>query len=579
MKSLVYTIFMLVIVSITGCTGRSTVKALDRAESLMEEHPDSALAVISDIDSTTLRGDKYLAKYALLKTQALVKNDSIITSPDLIRKAVEYYEKKGVSPDLMKSLFYNACVLRNMGNLTSAIKLSTHSYDLARRFDDPYWIAKTAEQLMFIYNSAFNNVEAMKYSKIASEFYKKAGKRLNHLYCMSDYCGYMISNDNFIDAIHNIDSVIDVVRSELNDTNLLLYANRIKLNAYIELNHNSYARKCMDEINDLSGNSSTSTLNSIAESIVRLRDGDYAAAERQFNIIQQDCLGTAHKAALYEGLIELAKRKNDYRTASCYLDSALLLQNNEILQILTNDLGLAQKEYYNEIYKIEENKSKTYRKSASLITLASLILIIILLTIHRFIIKRKDEKLEGKIKDMLILSSRLNDNESARAQLQETLANHKNETLQLKKALSQREIDVQKLKQESISLFKDQWATLNLLCHEYYEKGDSESVRFTIVKSIEREIKNLNSPKSIKKIECLVNNCMDNIIERLRLKCLSIKNEDVTFLILACSGLDARAICFLLGINLKNFYMKRKRLVDRVKKQDSALGEEISGYI
>ncbi|MDE6338602.1 MAG: hypothetical protein K2K97_02295 [Muribaculaceae bacterium] len=564
MKSLVYTIFMLVIVSITGCTGRSTVKALDRAESLMEEHPDSALAVISDIDSTTLRGDKYLAKYALLKTQALVKNDSIITSPDLIRKAVEYYEKKGDSPDLMKSLFYNADVLRNMGNLTSAIKLSTHSYDLARRFDDPYWIAKTAEQLMFIYNASFNQNESKKYATIACLNYKKAGRYVNHLYSLCDLCVDDSNMGNYDIALARIDSIISILSDDAGEE-LRAYCHRERFSICLSSGRYDDARKSLEELRKRTDVFPLEPRYLIKEAELLRNTGHPKEAEMLVDSVSKMRLDVRDKAHLYELIINMSNDNADYYKASSYLDSMLMLQNEEVRYILANDVALAEKEYYSNVYRTEENKSHIYRFWIIRISILAVLLILLLLTVHKVIVKRKNEKIESQIKDALILGTQLKDNETQRTRLMH--------------ALSEREADILNYRREVLSLFKEQWNTLNMLCHEYFEKGDSDAVRSSIVKSVENEIKKLKSPKSKRCLEQSANNYMNGIFERLRCECVSLKEDDITLLVLGCSGLNARTVCFLSGLTLKNYYAKRARLIERIKKQDNALGEEISGYM
>ncbi len=128
-----------------SCTPKDVRDKLSEAESIMEEDPDSALHIINAIDTINLKSKKDWAKYALLNVQARTKTNEIITSDSLISRAVTYYQEKGDSPDLMKSLFYNADILYNQGRYTSSIYNSTQAYDLAKGFKDDYWIAKSAE--------------------------------------------------------------------------------------------------------------------------------------------------------------------------------------------------------------------------------------------------------------------------------------------------------------------------------------------------------------------------------------------------------------------------------------------------
>ena len=63
-------IFLPIIIAISllvGCnkSAPKAVEALDRAEAVMEEHPDSAFKILSAIDTATLCSDADRALYAL----------------------------------------------------------------------------------------------------------------------------------------------------------------------------------------------------------------------------------------------------------------------------------------------------------------------------------------------------------------------------------------------------------------------------------------------------------------------------------------------------------------------------------
>ncbi len=134
----IYSIAVWIAVSVlvsafASCTSKEVRDKLTEAESIMEEAPDSALHIITSIDTTDLKNRKDWAKYALLNVQARTKTNDIIKSDSLISRAVSYYQGKGDSPDLMKALFYYANVLYNQGRFTLSIHNSTNAYDLAKK--------------------------------------------------------------------------------------------------------------------------------------------------------------------------------------------------------------------------------------------------------------------------------------------------------------------------------------------------------------------------------------------------------------------------------------------------------------
>ena len=81
--------------STISCSGTKEQETLNRAEALMESHPDSALIILSTIDKGQLSDKNQKAKYALLMSMALDKNYIDTTTFDVLQPACDYYIEKG----------------------------------------------------------------------------------------------------------------------------------------------------------------------------------------------------------------------------------------------------------------------------------------------------------------------------------------------------------------------------------------------------------------------------------------------------------------------------------------------------
>lgn len=68
-----------------SCSNPNTQKFLDHAESIMETHPDSALAKLSGIKPESLSESKQKARHALLLSMALDKNYIDTTKFDVLQ--------------------------------------------------------------------------------------------------------------------------------------------------------------------------------------------------------------------------------------------------------------------------------------------------------------------------------------------------------------------------------------------------------------------------------------------------------------------------------------------------------------
>ena len=88
----------------------------------MNNHPDSALAVLRKINRSSLSSDKMKAKYALLMSQALDKNYIDTTSLDILQPAIDYYLRKGTADEKLRTYYYQGRIYQNRENNDSAMQ-------------------------------------------------------------------------------------------------------------------------------------------------------------------------------------------------------------------------------------------------------------------------------------------------------------------------------------------------------------------------------------------------------------------------------------------------------------------------
>jgi len=88
----IQTLLLLLLALLTACNDPKPVTdALHRAETLMNEYPDSALAVLNTLSPDAMGKNRTRALYALLYTQAQDKNYIDEVNDSLISVAVDYY--------------------------------------------------------------------------------------------------------------------------------------------------------------------------------------------------------------------------------------------------------------------------------------------------------------------------------------------------------------------------------------------------------------------------------------------------------------------------------------------------------
>lgn len=107
-----------------------------------------------------------------------------------------------------------------------------------------------------------------------------------------------------------------------------------------------------------------------------------------------------------------------------------------------------------------------------------------------------------------------------------------------------------------------------MLCDKYFDMENLGLDMTVILGKIQRELKRLKTKKNLNEIEKAVDSYMGNIMTMLRNECAFFKEDDFVFLSLVFAGFSSRAVCLLMDIKYKLFYLKRDRLSERIAESE-----------
>ncbi|MDH6304562.1 tetratricopeptide (TPR) repeat protein [Parabacteroides sp. PF5-5] len=124
---------------------------LDKAEVLMEQQPDTALAILKRIEAPEKLSDKQYALWCLLYTQAQDKNYVKHESDSLIRIAVKHFENTNDKPRLMKAWYYNAVICYDLGDSPRAQDYYLKALEAGKDSKDHALLGRIYSNLGLIY--------------------------------------------------------------------------------------------------------------------------------------------------------------------------------------------------------------------------------------------------------------------------------------------------------------------------------------------------------------------------------------------------------------------------------------------
>ena len=143
----ILSIFALLL-AFTACGDKSSVTdVLNRAETLMDEHPDSSLTLLRTLTLDDFLQKSNRARYALLHSQALDKNYIDVTNDSLISVAVDYYKDEDEVRNKFLSYYYMGRVHANGERYTKAVLSFLESEKLCKEVNDGYLVGLLYMQL------------------------------------------------------------------------------------------------------------------------------------------------------------------------------------------------------------------------------------------------------------------------------------------------------------------------------------------------------------------------------------------------------------------------------------------------
>ncbi len=364
MKSILY-IFAIALMLLGGaCTRHSENWAtLSHADAVMEERPDSALALLQGIDSSTLNGDEEKARYALLLTLARYKNYIGLAEDSLVDEAELYYSRYPYSRERMLASFCKAYAEYDAQRFEAAIRHAVEAMDVSRRLQDTLWMARSYEVAAYIYEGVFSYRESADLMADAAEMYKAAGKRLNELYAKRDLALSLNSLKDYSQSVGIVDSLLLVaVRDFPQDTALRSDILSLAMRVYHYAGENDKALASWCGRKSISDLVPLSVANIINGSYIELSTGSPEAAKQLAGTIPVEGLSLKERINLIALDYSIASYMGDTRMALSRADSIFSFIDSEIIGIAENPVLGALSNFHREQSEVHRIRSESMHR-------------------------------------------------------------------------------------------------------------------------------------------------------------------------------------------------------------------------
>ena len=524
-----------------SCSNHRTLSMFRDIDSFIQERPDSALSILEAINLESVNTSKLRAKYSLLYSIALDKNYIDTTDLSIIQPAVSFYARHGTPLEKMKTYFYRGCIHANRGEDDLAMRNYLLALEDSAKISDCHYKELVNSAISDIF-SRNNNPEqeliytkdALRYGRLANDSvgvwaitghlascyancrrWDEAERTYNDYFAMSVYDSLSLLSRRLIYAkdllrfpnsnpLKTIKIIEDIGRTHPYSMTIEGYC--IYAYAYQKLGNCSLANTIIQQLEDLGQQ----------EDIIRLWRYRISREQRQYKQALED------------------------------LEESVLVQDSIVLSTLRQPLIQSQRDYLQQETAILKKEKILNRQQMALVIMCTILLLGIIVTIYL----RKKAALHLRIEELAALH--------IESQLMLKCQNAKAADYYAK--LEEKDKALLQLRKQYARLYKSQFKALNDLCAAYFSpiKKDRKEVLYD--EAMQQMEIIINDTTSQNKFMSMVNDSLDNIIDKLRQDLSGHKEQDFRFLMYVIVGFDATTISNLTGYSVGTVYTKKNRL-------------------
>lgn len=505
---------LLLLLTIVGCRSeRATLEAIEHAEHIVKDYPDSALRIVRGVNPDNLRGKRDKMHYRLVLSEALYHNRIDSDCDTLTRPLFDYYMYSDSHAERARAMYQHAYVMLKSGNNAHAMYALMMAEESLQHSNNPHLAGMIHRCKGDIYHDEYLFQNAINEYLAAIVYFEEIGLDYHVSYSNMDIGRTYL-------AQHDFDN------SEIYLNKALEYATNVNVpkltSEIVYFLAQTYSLTYQyTKLSDIYA-SYQDYLLIVPEWYYLYKAVIYANENDKENTVA--CLTKAREAGCEEGKINYYSYKvfdmlEDYESALYHYENCMDKQNENVLSALDASILNLQLEIVKQDKLLLLERSKNLR-TRNTIFIATAIIILICVAVY-FITKQKKNRLEREqyittIKE-LQLSTR---------NLSSTMAQHIDE------------------------LYKSRFCELNKLCDIYFDSEGSsrqESAVFSQLQAIIENIKTDN--KRIIQLEKIVNDNYDNIFAKLAEQCPKLSERQRRIALYCYAGFSLRAISLFMDSN------------------------------
>ena len=398
---------LLTLLLLAGCNDpKHVTDALNRAEALMNEHPDSAWTVLNTLSPDEMGQNRTRARYALLYTQAQDKTYRDETNDSLISVAVDYYRHTDDVRRKFLSYYYQGRVYANAKDYLNATSCYMEAEQLADAVGDDYLSGLLYAELGRIYNIYYDYPKSLEAHRKAAECYERAGKIRHRNYMWYNLSTIYRNMNRYSESEQMLKQVLESASEDGGNTLIKSCLGSLVM-LCIEEGRMSEAKELYSDLELLVDEDygSSSFMGKLAKMY---------ATEQNF-VLANEYLDKGWKCAenkmdsvsLYMASSDVYSKQGNGKLAYQELKKGVLMQNKDTRQALQQPVLTAQRDHLSEKLEFEAYKLRMRKLLNLVTTLFFLLLLVVVIYVSVRVFKKQKKESEQVISHLEIENEKI----------------------------------------------------------------------------------------------------------------------------------------------------------------------------
>ena len=528
-------------------TSNSYDKRLTVADTVMRQHPDSALRSLEAIDTKSLTNDADRAYHALLLSQARYRCYVTATSDSTINIALDYYQRHSDETEkLTRSLIYKGAVMEELGDPESAMTYYKQAISQAQP-DDAFNQGYARLRIGRIYRDNFvaDSSDIIMY-KEGLKYFKMVPDSFYILGCLSEIgSSYVKCNkDSMMHYLEQAKELALKLHADEQFQTIQRYIADLKTFSNQPADIEKAKNIAVQQLNKNLNTSEHDHMSLVAAFALAKQNKSDSAIRYLKQVRDIDRQSVGDRVLYIRCQAQLALNKGDIKGYRHYFERADYLSDSLSTSETQRQLREVEAKYDNEALKYQALKYKNFWMTSLLIAAFVVSVLTILLMLlrkkaatHKRQLQESNDAMERMMGDTARLTSQLKENQMMSDDLKQVIRN---------------QIDV-----------------FTRLVEQHYTKFAHAPKKFG---ELFQKTYDINQPKNSfwTGLRTYADSTCGGIITHTLKDCPTLSESDIRFLCLYCCELPTTVIMVCMGYNeVHSVYNKKRRIAEALQLEGS----------